>query len=213
VQSVSQPAAPARGGLVGGWHAFRDAVHADYNTMRAHRAKYHANDRVTGGLGVNLVRKVGLQLLAAYRLMRFFDACRVPLAPQVMSRLIRHLYGAEIHWKARIAPGVSVVHGVGLVLSHAAEVNAGCILFQGVTLGESVHPVTGAIGAPRLEAGVHVGPGATILGPVTIGAGSKVMAGAVVTHDVPPRSLVSTPAPQVSRRAPRVAALTPSLAM
>jgi serine O-acetyltransferase len=145
--------------------------------------------------------------------MRFFDAARVPLLPQVMSRVIRHLYGAEIHWKSRIAPGISVVHGVGLVLSHAADVSAGCILFQNVTLGESVHPVTGMIGAPRLEANVHVGPGATILGPIVIGAGSKVMAGAVVTHDVPPNSLVSAPAPQVSARTPRRSVLRTSLAV
>jgi serine O-acetyltransferase len=195
------------------WHDFRGAVTADYRTMRAHRQKYHADSAPVGGLASSLVRKVGLQLLAAYRLMRFFDAARVPVLPQVMSRLIRHLYGAELHWKSRIAPGISVVHGVGLVLSHAAEVGAGCILFQGVTLGESVHPVTGMIGAPRLEANVHVGPGATLLGPIVIGAGSKVMAGAVVAHDIPPNSLVSAPAPQVSARAPRRAAVRTSRAM
>lgn len=211
---LSTRAAPTvRRGVVQHWRDFTSAVHADHETMRAHRRKYHADNVSAGHLAVNLVRKVGFQLLAAYRLMRFFDACRVPLAPQVMSRLIRHLYGAEIHWKAQIAPGVSVVHGVGLVLSHAAQVGSGCILFQGVTLGESVHPATGMIGAPRLEAGVHIGPGATILGPITVGAGSKVMAGAVLTQDVPARSLVSTPAPQISAREPRVIAFRPSLAM
>lgn len=199
---------------ISAWQAFRRAVRADHDTMRAHRAKYHAEHVPAGQLPINLVRKVGFQLLTAYRVMRLFDEWGVPLLPQVMSRLIRHLYGAEIHWKARIDPGVSVVHGVGLVLSHAAQVGSGCILFQGVTLGESVHPVTGTIGAPRLEAGVHVGPGATILGPVTIGAATKVMAGSVVTQDVPPRSLVSTPAPQITlRQPPSVVRFTPSLAM
>jgi serine acetyltransferase/GT2 family glycosyltransferase len=195
------------------WHDFRSALAADYDTMRAHRQKYHADSAPAGGLASSLVRKVGLQLLAAYRLMRFLDATRIPVLPQVMSRLIRHLYGAELHWKSRIAPGISVVHGVGLVLSHAADVGPGCILFQGVTLGESVHPVTGMIGAPRLEANVHVGPGATLLGPIVIGAGTKVMAGAVVTRDIPPNSLVSAPAPQVSARVPRNAAFRASRAM
>lgn len=209
----SSAGAPSTSRMGLAWRDLRNGVRADLNTMRAHRAKYHAGEGAGGGLAVNLVRKVGLQLLAAYRLMHFFDACRIPLLPQVTSRLIRHLYGAELHWKSRLAPGISVVHGVGLVLSHAAEVGAGCILFQGVTLGESVHPVTGMIGAPRLEANVHVGPGATILGPVTIGAGSKVMAGAVVTQDVPPRSLVAAPAPVISARATRRVPLRSSMAM
>ena len=32
-----------------------------------------------------------------------------------------HQYLAEIHWDARIAPGVSIVHGNGIVLSHATR--------------------------------------------------------------------------------------------
>ncbi len=208
---TASPAAP--------WRALRAAVRADHESTRTNRRKYHAQNVPAASLPANLVTKVGFQLLAMYRVMRFLDACRIPLAPMIVSRLIRHLYGAEIHWKTRIAPGVSVVHGVGLVLSHAAEVGPGCILFQGVTLGESLHPETGMAGAPRLEANVHVGPNATLIGPIVIGAGSKIMAGAVVMEDVPPNSLVRTPAVTITARtapvrtASHAAALTPSMAM
>jgi acetyltransferase-like isoleucine patch superfamily enzyme len=41
-----------------------------------------------------------------------------------------------------------------------------------------------------IEEGCFVGASATILGGVSIGAGSFVAAGSVVTKDVPPRSLV-----------------------
>ena len=204
---------PSPRGLRHHWKEFRAAVRADHDATRTNRQKYHAEAVEPGALAANLVKKVGFQLLAMYRFMRFLDEAGVPLAPQVMSRLIRHLYGAEIHWKARIAPGVSIVHGVGLVISHAAEVGPGCILFQGVTLGESLHPVTGLIGGPRLGAGVHVGPGATILGPVRIGEGSKVMAGTVVMQDVPPRSLVSAPAVHITAREPRTAVFRRSVAV
>jgi serine acetyltransferase len=37
---------------------------------------------------------------------------------------------------------------------------------------------------------VHVGPGATIIGPISVGDRTKVMAGAVLTRSVPPDSLV-----------------------
>jgi serine O-acetyltransferase len=133
--------------------------------------------------------------------MRFVDASRVPVLPMLISRLIRHMYGAEIHWKAQLAPGVSVIHGTGLVISHAAEVGPGCILFQDVTLGESLDPLTGVVGAPRLGSHVHVGPGAKLIGPIRLGSGSKVAAGAVLTRSVPPNSLVASPEAVVTSRA------------
>src|SRR5690606_15886780 len=107
---------------------------------------------------------------------------------------------AEIHWDADIAPGISIVHGNGLVISKAAKVGPGCILFHQVTLGEGIDPETRAVGAPHLVADVHVGPGAKLLGPITVGAGSKIMAGVVLTRSVPPGSLVQAPVPLVTQR-------------
>jgi serine O-acetyltransferase len=128
------------------------------------------------------------------------------LAAKVVSRLLRFHYGSDIHWDAELEPGVMVVHGMGLAISHAAHVGPGCILFQNVTLGMGIDPVTRKRGAPVLEANVQVGPGATLLGPITVGKGSKVMANAVVTQSIPPGSLVQSPEPRVvERRAPVVA--------
>src|SRR5262249_20694207 len=79
-------------------------------------------------------------------------------------------------------------------------VGPGCILFQNVTLGMGIDPVTRKSGAPTVEANVHLMPGATLLGPITIGEGSKVMAGAVLTESVPADSLVETPSPNVKPR-------------
>lgn len=182
------------------WRDFRAAVRADHDSVREHRKKYHGEDIAPGRIWLDLVRKVGFQMLAWYRLMRLADACRVPLAPMVISRVIRHLYGAEIHWKARLAPGVSVIHGTGLVISHAAEVGTGCILFQGVTLGESISPLSGEVGAPRLGPRVHVGPGSQVIGPIVVGDGTKIAAGSVLTRSVPANSLVAPPEAVVTAR-------------
>jgi serine acetyltransferase len=183
------------------WASVVAAVRADHAQLRALRAKYHADQVAPGQLRSHLVRKVGFQMLALYRVLRWADARRLPGVAPLLSRLIRHLYGAELHWRARLAPGVAIVHGNGLVLSHGAVVDAGCVLFQHVTLGESRDPHTGRVGAPHLEADVHVGPGAVLLGPITIGRGSKVLAGSVVTEDVPPGSLVRPAAVVVTSRA------------
>lgn len=169
---------------------FADAVRADYGSVQRYRAKYHGQTVPMARMPLDFVRKVGFQTITMVRLMTLLRDLGVPVAPMVLSRLIRHLYSAEIHWDAQIAPGISIVHGVGLVISHAATVGEGCILFHNVTLGEGVDPDTRAVGAPTLENDVHIGPGATLIGPITVGQGTKIMAGAVLTRSVPAGSLV-----------------------
>lgn len=149
------------------------------------------------------MKRAGLQLSAAYRVMRFFDEAAVPLAPQVMSRLIRHLYGSDIHWKTHIEPGVMIVHGMGMAISPQASIGRGVLLFQHVTLGANVHPETRESGAPTIEDDVHIGPGAVLIGPIRIGARSKIMANCVVTASVEPDSLVEAAPPNVRPRVAR----------
>lgn len=176
------------------------AVKEDYGSVQRYRQKYHDENITSWRLPLDVVKKIGLQTLVATRLMQWSRDAELPLVPQVLSRLIRHAYSAEIHWHAQVAPGVSIVHGVGLVISHRAVVDRGCILFHGVTLGEGIDAETREVGAPHLCEDVHVGPGATLLGPITIGAGSKIMAGAVVTISVPPGSVVRSAGVEVLPR-------------
>jgi serine acetyltransferase/GT2 family glycosyltransferase len=172
----------------------------DQSVMRAYESKYGHAAASEGNLRSDLVQKIGLQIMAAYRVMRALHASGSTLAAKAVSRLIRHLYSSDIHWEAEIEPGVMLVHGMGLAISREARVGRGCILFQHVTLGVGIDPETRRSGAPVLESNVHVGPGATLIGPITVGEGSKVMAGAVLTRSVPPGSLVETPAPEVRPR-------------
>lgn len=180
--------------------AFARSVRADYGSLQRYRGKYHQETVSAARLPLDVIRKVGFQMLVVTRVMRLVRDAGIPVAPQIVSRLIRHLYGAEIHWDTELADGMSVVHGTGIVLSHAATVGPGCILFHNVTLGEGLDPVTKESGAPTLEEDVHVGPGATLLGPITVGRGTKIMAGAVLTRSVPPNSLVKGPEPEISAR-------------
>jgi serine O-acetyltransferase len=200
IGSYSMKAKPRRPGP---FTLFRDmlkAIQADHDSLRRHWRKYRGDAGSSRSLVVDLVSRVGFQMMTWYRVMRFLDQVRVPLLPRIVSRMIRLVFGAEIHWKARIAPGVSIVHGVGLVLSHAAEVGPGCILFHNVTLGETRDPTSGQVGAPRLANDVHVGPGATLLGPIHVGSGTKIMAGVVLDHSVAAGSLVRPAQALVTQR-------------
>ena len=95
-------------------------------------------------------------------------------------------------------------HGSGVVIGETAEVGDGCVLYQGVTLGGTGKD-TGKR-HPTLENDVMVSAGAKVLGPLTVGAHSKIGAGSVVLKDVPPYStVVGVPGRVVKQDGRRVA--------
>jgi serine O-acetyltransferase len=183
------------------WRAMAQAVRADHAMMHHYDSKYEVDGRhAPTALGRDMVTRIGFQMLAACRFMHFWTEVGVPLAPQVASRLIRHLYGADVHWEADLEPGIVIVHGMGLAISRAARVEHGAILFKNVTLGLGIDPESRATGAPVVEHDVHVGAGTTLFGPIRVGARSKVTANCCLRTSVPPDSLVEAPVPTVSVR-------------
>jgi len=99
------------------------------------------------------------------------------------SLLARWVTGIEIHPGAKLGRRVFIDHGMGVVVGETAEIGDDCTLYHGVTLGGTSWQKGKR--HPTLEAGVIVGAGAKILGPITIGAGAKVGSNAVVVKDVP----------------------------
>jgi serine O-acetyltransferase len=178
-------------------------VRTDHEAMRGARAKYDTRPQGAASLAKDGVEKIGFQMMVAYRVMRFLVDADARLASRAASRGMRHLYGSDVHWDAQLDPGVMLVHGMGMAISHGAHVARGAILFQHCTIGEGRHPDTGLVGAPVIEEDVVVGAGATLLGPITIGARTKIMPGCVVVRDVPPDSIVEAPPPVVRARARR----------
>lgn len=199
-----------RSGAAGG-SAFRSLVaniREDNRMIRVYQEKYDyrlEEGAITPAASTkemvgDAVRKIGYQLMVAYRVMRFMRDANLMLGAQFMSRLIRHAFASDIHWDAELEPGVVVVHGFGLAISYAAKVKSGSILYQNVTLGYGLDPDTKEPGAPLIEENVHIGVGATLFGPLVIGEGTKIMANCVINRSVPPRSIVEAPMPQVVAR-------------
>jgi serine O-acetyltransferase len=181
-----------------------DAVRDDHTTMHRYDAKYAA-DRGDGdaSLARDFVTRIGFQMLVACRFMRFCHEGGIPLAPRVASRAIRHLYGSDVHWEADLEPGIVLVHGMGLAISKAAHVERGAVIFQNLTLGLGTDPATREVGAPRIERDVVVGAGCTVIGPVSIGQGTKITSNCLIRTSVPAQSLVEAPTPVVSQRRAR----------
>lgn len=107
---------------------------------------------------------------------------------RLLSALTRWLTGIEIHPGARIGRRFFIDHGMGVVIGETAEIGDNCTLYHGVTLGGTSwqkgkrHPTLGD--------DVVVGAGATVLGPITIGAGARIGSNSVVTKDVAPGATV-----------------------
>jgi serine O-acetyltransferase len=119
-----------------------------------------------------------------------------------VSWLSRFLTNIDIHPGATVGRRFFIDHGAGVVIGETAEVGNDVTLYHGVTLGGT----TWSPGKrhPTLEDGVVVGAGAKILGPITIGRGTRVGANSVVIEATPPDvTVVGIPArvvrPQTAR--------------
>lgn len=105
-----------------------------------------------------------------------------------ISQHSRHVTGIEIHPGACIGKGLFIDHGDGVVIGETTVIGDNVTLYQGVTLGGTGKDVGKR--HPTLGNDVVVGAGAKVLGPFTVGAGSKIGAGAVVLKEVPPNCTV-----------------------
>lgn len=102
---------------------------------------------------------------------------------RTISSFSRWLTGIEIHPGAKIGHRFFIDHGMGVVIGETAEVADDVTLYHGVTLGGTSWDKGKR--HPTLNAGVVVGAGAKVLGPITIGEGARIGSNAVVTKDVP----------------------------
>lgn len=143
----------------------------------------------------------GVHAIWFYRLTHALWQAGIPVLPRFLSHIARFLTGVEIHPGARLGPGLFIDHGMGVVIGETAQVGRNVTLYQGVTLGaQTLH--TGKR-HPTLCDNVVVGAGGKILGPVTVGEGCVIGAGAVVVNDVPPHAtVVGVPGHVVAMRDP-----------
>ncbi len=99
-----------------------------------------------------------------------------------LSHFARWITGIEIHPGAQMGRRLFIDHGMGIVVGETSVIGDDCTLYHGVTLGGTTwqkgkrHPTLGA--------GVVVGAGAKILGPIKIGDNARIGSNTVVLKDV-----------------------------
>ncbi len=130
----------------------------------------------------------GVRALIWHRRAAFFQRMHLKLLARMLSQYAKRRTGIEIHPSAKIASGVFIDHGAGVVIGETAEVEEGVVIYQGVTLGG-----TGKEKGkrhPTIKRNAVISCGAKVLGGFTVGEGARIGAGAVVLREVPPYATV-----------------------
>jgi serine O-acetyltransferase len=174
-----------------------------FSRMRADLAAVRERDPACTTTWSGLTNYPGLWAVWWQRVTHALHRVGLVWIARFLSQQVRFFTGIEIHPGATIGDGFFIDHGMGVVIGETAIIGKDVTLYQGVTLGG-----TGKERGkrhPTIEDCVVVGVGATILGDITIGRGSKVGAGAVVIADVPPEcTVVGVPGRVVVREGQRV---------
>ena len=100
-----------------------------------------------------------------------------------LGNFARWFTGIEIHPAAVIGQRFFVDHGTGVVVGETTTVGNDVTLYQGVTLGG--RSTESGKRHPTIGDGVVIGAGAKVLGPFSVGAGSRIGSNAVVLEAVP----------------------------
>jgi serine O-acetyltransferase len=176
-----------------------------FETMLEDLRAVGQNDPAAHGRLETLLCHTPLHAIWLYRVAHLLHVrVGLPVLPRLLCALGRFWSGVEIHPGARIGRRLFIDHGTGVVIGETSEIGDDCVMFHNVTLGG-----TGKHRGkrhPTLEDGVLVGTGATLLGPITIGAGAKVGANSFIRmRDVPAGcTAAGTPARIVKRDGQRV---------
>jgi serine O-acetyltransferase len=108
----------------------------------------------------------------------------IPLVNHALRVVQTAVLGIEIGKDVKLGHGVYFVHSLGIVIGGDARIGDRVRFYGNNTVGTAKDN-----GYPTIEDDVWIGAGARILGPITIGARSRIGANAVVLEDVPPDSV------------------------
>lgn len=131
----------------------------------------------------------GFQAVQAYRVGHWlWRQGRKDLAYFIQAR-VSEVFGIDIHPNAQIGRGLMIDHAHSIVIGETAVVGDNVSMLHSVTLGGTGKEDDDR--HPKIGDGVLIGAGAKVLGNILVGNCSRVAAGSVVLHEVPPCKTVA----------------------
>ena len=147
----------------------------------------------------NAVVYSGLHAIWSHRVSHWLWKRGLRGPARILAQLNRFFTGIEIHPGAVIGRRVFIDHGMGVVIGETAVIGDDVTIYQDVTLGGTGKDVGKR--HPTIGNHVTIGAGAKVLGPFTVGDGSKIGAGSIVLKEVPPNcTVVGNPGRIVRRK-------------
>lgn len=159
-----------------------------FKNLRADIKAAKQNDPAARSKFEILLTYSGVHALSWHRFANFLYRIKLKLFARMASQYAKWLTGIEIHPAAKIAGGVFIDHGTGVVIGETAEIEQGVVIYQGVTLGGNGKEKGKR--HPTIKRGAMISAGAKVLGGFTVGEYAKIGAGAVVLKEVPPYATV-----------------------
>jgi serine O-acetyltransferase len=127
-------------------------------------------------------------VIALHRLAHASYRMRIPLLPMLCYALNRVLFGIVLPPQTQVGRRVKFAYlGLGTVVHRYAVIGDDVTVGSNVTIGGR----SGNSQLPVIEAGVFIGTGARVLGPVLIGKNAVIGANAVVLQDVPANAVAA----------------------
>lgn len=130
----------------------------------------------------------GLHAIWTHRISHYLWEKGLHLIARIISHIARFFTGIEIHPGAEIGDKFFIDHGAGVVIGETSEIGDNVLMYQGAVLGGTRNEQTKR--HPTIEDDVVIGAGSVLLGPITVGKGSKIGAQSVVLNSVPPNTTV-----------------------
>ena len=135
----------------------------------------------------------GLQL---QRLAHFFYKTEAFITSSLIHERMVSCCSMDIHPAVSIGSEIVIDHGIGVVIGETAKIGNNVFMYHNVTLGSSGASIGNR--HPVIEDDVLLGSNCTVLGNITVGKGSVIAAGSIVTKPVPANVLMAgNPAKEV----------------
>ena len=149
----------------------------------------------------------GIRVLFWYRIAHFMAFHRLYTIAGFLSQHAAKVTGISISPEAKIGKRVFIDHGIGVVVGATAMIEDDVTILHDVTLG--VRRAVEGRRHPYVKKGAFIGANAQLLGTITIGAFSKVGAGAIVLNNVADKTtVVGNPARTINKLPAKVINVT-----
>ncbi|HHV65850.1 MAG TPA: hypothetical protein GXX46_12400 [Peptococcaceae bacterium] len=123
-----------------------------------------------------------------YRLSHFFYKIKLVIIAKIIWYINRLLFHVDIDYRANLAGGLVLVHGLGVVIGSGVKSKGKLKVYQGVTIGGNKSKFRVIDGKkqwmPVLEDGVVLYTDCKLFGPIIIAPNTKINAASIITEDI-----------------------------